>query len=224
MLALYRSCLLFIDYESQNTIWRIDLDDMRKDSLRLSVYISNVASFYKEPKGRRLEPVDPYKPEGNQNFVFCLSKIGDSISKVRIDISLLVPQTSVKITNCDDHKFSLLECSDKYVLAIGEKHISEEVHSNKMVLFDRDLKEIARRDIVLKSKAGWIEKALLCEINNRTFIALVAVEKFNFYLLEVSESAEGEELKDLSRGKLIENQSVYKTHKRKLDLLDSVHK
>lgn len=177
--------LLFIDFDERNIIRRIDLDDFRVDHLRLPVFLSNLATSKAEP------------------IVYCLSRVSGVIYRVYIDVSLLeeidhikIESTTVRTGETKNHNFSMIETGpDGLVVAVGDIALDSSTHSNIIVVLDANLKEIARREVLCDGRgtpglslASWFEKALICKMKGKTYIALVVLQKFDFIMMELNTS------------------------------------
>lgn len=141
-LQLYKSNLLFIDFDERNIVRRIDLDDFRTNSLRLPVFMSNIATSKNEP------------------IVYCLSRVSSTIYSLYIDISLLeiiestkIESNTVRTGEVLQHSFSMLETGvDGLIAVVGEVAVNSNNHSNMVVVFNSRLKEIARKEMLLEGR------------------------------------------------------------------------
>lgn len=82
ILQMYKSNLVFIDFDERNFIHRIDLRDFRSDKVLVPDFLSNITI----PRG--------------QNMVFALSKVKNKLYRIFIDVSLMTLMDVTDIPDC----------------------------------------------------------------------------------------------------------------------------
>ena len=197
MLLMFGSNIAFINYENQNQVRRIDLADMREDSLELPSVISNIAI------------------DKRTNTMFCLSRVVDRIYRVKVDVTQMVKIGFTKFADSsgsppspDGWKYSLLESNDAFLVTVGDKSLNPDTHANKVLVLDAELGEVASKEFQVKGKAGWLEKAILISHRSRTFVAAVSLQSMNFYLWELVEGERG------SKARLVDCFTAQRAHNR----------
>lgn len=86
LIQISESNLVFIDFDERNMLRRIDLSDFKSNHIIMNDFIGNIT----------------IPPSGDEkNIIYCLSKLTNTIYRIRIDISLLIAMDSKKIPDCE---------------------------------------------------------------------------------------------------------------------------
>ena len=143
---------------------------MRSDHITLPVFLSNISASKTDP------------------ILYCLSRTSSVLYSLFIDISLFVIQGSIELVSSTTragearkHMFCMIETGHTgHVILAGEAALDSYSHSNQIVVLDKKMNEITRKELICEGRgrmvideASWIEKAIPCKLNNKTFVALV---------------------------------------------------
>jgi hypothetical protein len=188
------SSIFFIDQEERDSIRRIDLQDNRAFTLRLPAFLTSIAAS----SANILGSGKAKSANTSSDFLFVLSRASESVFKVRVDISLLVLVETIKLSDLEDHKPSLIEYvgSQNLIVVSCEKEASSDAFSNKILAIDIKIsKEVARRDLVVRGKASWFERLEVCEFpEDRIYLGFISMHQFNFYLVKIELPGPSEEI------------------------------
>jgi len=185
LIHMHKSDIFYIDYEERNTVRRFDLNDSRVAHISFSAYLSSICI------------IPPSSPQGMPTLL-SLSRVGDTLHRSSVDISLIIPADSVSIQDSEGYKYSSLEANDKHILLIGDRlSIIPPVYSpdaatmNRLLLMDyKTMREVARKDLLVKGQCGWIERALLPTIRGKGYIILAAIQQCSVYMMEIADSGD----------------------------------